>query len=130
MNQEPANRFGWTNGTVESSVEGHIHAPYDTPEMNYEDWLRGEVIQTFRAENPISADRFPDPIPTTANSNHVFGYLGFGGLGPCLGTAPMFDGKEPSRSPIQRDRGMGKPSCCMPPALPMSERCSQSVMKC
>lgn len=66
----------------ESSVEGHIHAPYDTPQMNHEDWLRGEVIQNFRAENPISADRFPDPVSASANSNHVFGYLGFGGLGP------------------------------------------------
>jgi len=66
----------------ESSVEGHIHAPYDTPSMQYEDWIRGEVIQSFRAENPISADRFPDPVSSTADSGHLFGYLGFGGWGP------------------------------------------------
>ena len=67
---------------LESSVEGHIHAPYDTPQMQYEEWLRGEVIQNFRADNPISADRFPDPVATTADSGHLFGYLGFGGWGP------------------------------------------------
>ena len=67
---------------IESSVEGNIHAPYDTPGMKYEDWIRGEVIQTFRAENPINADRFPDPVAATADSGHLFGYLGFGGWGP------------------------------------------------
>lgn len=66
----------------ESAVEGHIHAPYDTPDLAYEDWIRGEVIQRFRAEHPINADRFPDPVAATASSGHLFGYLGVGGLGP------------------------------------------------
>jgi hypothetical protein len=66
----------------ESTVEGHIHAPYDTPNMGHEDWIRGEVLQRFRAEHPIHADRFPDPVPAKAQSGHIFGYLGFGALGP------------------------------------------------
>lgn len=66
----------------ESTVEGHIHAPYDTPNMTHEDWVRGEVLQRFRSEHPIHADRFPDPVAAQAESGHLFGYLGFGNLGP------------------------------------------------
>ena len=33
----------------EAGVDGNVHAPYDTPGVNYEDWVRGEVIQSFRA---------------------------------------------------------------------------------
>ena len=67
---------------VEPGVEGNVHAPYDTPNLMYEDWIREEVIQSFRANHPIQADRFPDPSPTAADSGHAFGYLGFGDLGP------------------------------------------------
>ena len=40
---------------------------------------RGEAVQSYRADNPIQADRFPDPERADAQSGHVFGYLGFGG---------------------------------------------------
>ncbi len=63
----------------EASVEGHTGAPYQTPGVRYEDWLRGEVVQSFRADHPIQADRFPDPVRAQAQSGHAFGYLGFGG---------------------------------------------------
>ena len=63
----------------EASVEGHTGAPYQTPGVSYEDWLRGEAVQSYRADNPIQADRFPDPDRVDAQSGHVFGYLGFGG---------------------------------------------------
>lgn len=66
----------------EAVVEGHIYAPYDTPGVDYEDWIRGEVIQSYRADNPIMADRFPDPELSNASSGHMFGYFGFGQLGP------------------------------------------------
>jgi hypothetical protein len=66
----------------EPGVEGNVHAPYDTPGVAYEDWVRGEVIQSFRADHPVYADRFPDPAPASAESGHAFLYLGFGGLGP------------------------------------------------
>jgi len=68
--------------STEAVVQGHIYAPYNTPNVNYEDWLRGEVIQSYRADNPIMADRFPDPELGKASSGHLFGYLGFGKLGP------------------------------------------------
>jgi hypothetical protein len=68
--------------SIESAVSGHTKAPYDTPDMRYEDWIRGEVIQTYRADHPISADLFPNPTAASASSGHIFGYMGFGGLGP------------------------------------------------
>lgn len=68
--------------SVEEGTQGHRYAAYDTPGVDYEDWIRGEVIQQFRAENPIDADRFPDPQAADAQSGHAFAYLGFGGFGP------------------------------------------------
>jgi len=68
--------------STEAVVDGHIYGPYTTPEATYEDWVRGEVIQSYRADHPIKADRFPNPKLDKANSGHAFGYIGFGGLGP------------------------------------------------
>ncbi len=68
--------------SIEPGTVGHIHAPYDTPGLDYEDWIRGETIQQYRAEHPIEADRFPDPVAASAQSGHAFAYLGFGGFGP------------------------------------------------
>ena len=67
--------------SIETAVPGHTAAAYDTPGMNYEDWVRGEVIETFRATHPISADRTPRPVAAAARSGHLFGYIGFGKMG-------------------------------------------------
>jgi len=64
---------------VEPGVKGNTHAPYNTPGIDYEDWVRGEVVQSFRAEHPIAADRFPDPVLTQADAHSAFFYLGAGG---------------------------------------------------
>jgi len=63
---------------IEPGVQGHTHAPYHTPRVQYEDWVRGEVVQSYRAEHPIQADRFPGPQPTQADAHSAFFYLGSG----------------------------------------------------
>ena len=68
--------------SMEFGTPGHRYAAYDTPNVDYEDWIRGEVIEQFRSDRPIEADQFPDPIAGDAQSGHAFAYLGFGGLGP------------------------------------------------
>ncbi len=66
----------------EPGVEGNTAAPYQTPEMDYEDWVRGEVVQTWLEEHPGLEDWFPEPEARDAMSGAAIGYLGFGGLGP------------------------------------------------
>ena len=66
----------------EPAVEGNTNAPYTTPGLDYEDWIRGEVLQSFFADHPGQILEFPDPEPTTNTSYKAIGYLGFGGLGP------------------------------------------------
>jgi hypothetical protein len=63
---------------TEPGVQGNTHAPYATPGLDYEDWVRGEVVQSFRAEHPIAADRFPDPVLQQASAHSAFLYLGMG----------------------------------------------------
>lgn len=67
---------------VEPEIRGNRFAPYTTPDMAYEDWLRGEVVQRYLMEHPDREVEFPDPTPTSAESYKVIGYLGFGGFGP------------------------------------------------
>jgi len=71
---------------AEPSAEGNRNAPYATPGLDYEDWLRGEVIESFLAENPNQQVEinFPDPAASDAESWKAIGYLGFGGFGPVL----------------------------------------------
>jgi hypothetical protein len=64
---------------TQPGVKGNTHSPYDTPGLDYEEWVRGEVIESFRAEHPIKADRFPDPTLTQARAHSAFVYLGTGG---------------------------------------------------
>jgi len=66
----------------EPKVEGNRFAPHFTPGMGYEDWIRGEVVETFLDDNPGQADFFPRPEPTHSVSGKAVGYLGFGNLGP------------------------------------------------
>lgn len=65
----------------EPKVEGNRFAPHDTPDMAYEDWLRGEVVERYLTDNPNRELAFPDPVPTSASSGRLIGYLGFGNLG-------------------------------------------------
>lgn len=66
----------------EPAVKGNQNAPYITPGMDYEDWVRGEVVQNWLAEHPGQEIDFPKPVSTSALSWKIVGYLGFGGLGP------------------------------------------------
>ncbi len=66
----------------EPYVVGNTHAAYQTPGILYEDWIRGEVVESFINENPDLIDYFPDPEGRDAHSYKAIGYLGFGGFGP------------------------------------------------
>lgn len=63
-------------------TEGHRFAPHNTPGVAYEDYLRQEVTERWFEENPNELRDFPNPVPTSAQSGQLIGYLGFGGLGP------------------------------------------------
>lgn len=66
----------------EPKVEGNRNAPYDTPGVGYEDWVRGEIVENYLDANPGQEDFFPKPEPTHSLSWKAVGYLGFGDLGP------------------------------------------------
>lgn len=68
----------------EPSVTGNRNAPHQTPDVSYEDWLRGEVVLRYANQNPTWLLDFPDPVPTDAMSWKGIGYLGFGGFGPVV----------------------------------------------
>jgi hypothetical protein len=65
----------------EPSVQGNRTAPYYTEGVEYEDFVRAEVVQSFLEDNPFQEVEFPDPKPTNASSAKAVGYLGFGGFG-------------------------------------------------
>ncbi len=71
-------------GMLEPAVPGSRNAPYITPELDYEDWIRGEVVESFLLDNPGRQIELPDPVPTDARSWKAIGYLGFGDIGPLL----------------------------------------------
>ncbi len=73
---------GGFQGYMEPKVEGNRFAPHDTPDVDYEDFIRGEVVERFLEDNPGMEQFFPDPVATGATSFKVVGYLGFGDLGP------------------------------------------------
>lgn len=66
----------------EPKAEGNRNAPHVTPGIDYEQWVRGEVVQQFLAENPNRPQNFPRPQAVDARSWKGIGYLGFGGFGP------------------------------------------------
>ncbi|MBX2801225.1 MAG: hypothetical protein KTR31_26345 [Myxococcales bacterium] len=69
---------------LEPGVLGNRNAPYQTPDIGYEDWIREEVAQSYLEEfGEELAGFFPDPEPRRASSGKVVGYLGFGG-GPLV----------------------------------------------
>jgi len=66
----------------EPGVAGSVNAPYQTPNIEYEDWVRGEVAERYIEDFPGLEDFFPDPEPRSALSWTAVGHLGFGGFGP------------------------------------------------
>jgi hypothetical protein len=68
----------------EPQVQGNRFAPYTTPGIDYEDFVRGEVVERYLEENPGQQDLFPDPEPTASTSFKAVGYVGFGNLGPLV----------------------------------------------
>jgi hypothetical protein len=67
----------------EPRVRGNRFAPHVTPiDVDYEDFLRGEIVENWLLENPGQEQFFPRPVPTSAQSFKLVGYLGFGGIGP------------------------------------------------
>jgi hypothetical protein len=72
-------------GRAEPGVPGNVNAPYQTPDMSYEDWVRGEVVQSYVQEfGEDLLDYFPAPQPRTASSYALVGHLGFGNFGPLV----------------------------------------------
>lgn len=68
----------------EPEVPGNVYAPYDTPDVSYEDWLRGEVVLHYDQTHPTQLLDFPGPVPTHAASGKAVAYLGLGGFGPVV----------------------------------------------
>jgi hypothetical protein len=63
----------------EPKVPGNRFAPHTTPDLDYEDWLRGEVMTRYDAANPNRLDDFPAPEARDATAWLGFAYVGFGG---------------------------------------------------
>jgi hypothetical protein len=93
---------------VEPGTPGNVHSPYQTPGMDYEDWVRGEVVTSYLAENPGLEDFFPDPQRRSAASGAAVAYLGFGDLGPLRWSAAYgrIERRHPS-APTQEVLGDG-----------------------
>ncbi len=66
----------------EPAVPGNRNAPYQTPGIGYEDYLRHEVVKSWLQNHPGQEDLFPNPVATSNASFKAVGYLGFGGVGP------------------------------------------------
>lgn len=69
-------------GYLEPMVLGNKNAPHITPGLDYESWVRGEVLEEWERENPGQLAEFPNPEPTGAQSGKAVAYLGGGGFGP------------------------------------------------
>ncbi len=74
-------------GYYEPKVAGNRFAPHDTPDLDYEDFLRGEVVQHYLDNHPGQAELFgrddaTRPVARASTSFKAVAYLGFGQLGP------------------------------------------------
>jgi hypothetical protein len=65
----------------EPMVLGNRNAPHVTPGLDYEDWVRGEVLEAWEQAHPGQLSEFPNPEPTDASSWKAVGYVGGGGFG-------------------------------------------------
>ncbi len=68
-------------GYLEPMVLGNRNAPHVTPGIDYEAWVRGEVLSEWVQAHPGQLSEFPNPEPTHANSWKGVGYVGGGGFG-------------------------------------------------
>ena len=69
---------------VEPFIAGNRNSSYVTPDVNYEDFARKEVLRRFVERTQLGVEQFPRPVPSaqTNVSWRAVGYLGFGKLGP------------------------------------------------
>jgi hypothetical protein len=77
-------------GFFEPGVRGNRFAPHQTPGVEYEDFVRREVVAEFDMANPMRLDEFPRPDSTSASSFKAFSYIGFGDVGPLKWTSLFF----------------------------------------
>ncbi len=68
----------------EPRVDGNPNAPHTTPGIDYEEFLRGEIVENFLENNPGRIQDFPNPQAQALFSGKAIGYIGFGNLGPLL----------------------------------------------
>jgi len=66
----------------EPEVKGNKNAPYATPGLTYEDYVRKEVVKNWLEEHPGQDLLFPNPESRSSSSYKGVAYLGFGGFGP------------------------------------------------
>lgn len=66
----------------EPEVKGNRYAPYYTPGIDYDDFVRERIAEDFLTENPGRENFFTRPEATDNLSWKAVGYLGFGGFGP------------------------------------------------
>ena len=104
----------------EAVVEGHIYAPYDTPGVDYEDWIRGEVVR-LPGGQPHHGRPLPDPEPATPALATRLATLALVNWAPFNGTAPMSDGKTISLTTGEQT-GLEKLTISMPRRSPMNVR--------
>ncbi len=67
---------------LEPEVVGNRNAPYTTPGLSYDDYVRRDFVADYAEENPGESTVVPRPGPTSASSYKGVFYLGFGSLGP------------------------------------------------
>ena len=83
-------------------------SPYASPNVKYEDYLRGEVVQRFMLANPLNVNQqFPIPELRDATSYKGIAYLGFGGFGPVIWNNfyASFEKAHPSGSTTENYQG-------------------------
>ena len=66
----------------EPEVAGSRFAPYATPGLTWERYVRRDFVSQFLLERPGQIVNLPRPEPTASSSYKAVAYLGFGGLGP------------------------------------------------
>lgn len=91
----------------EPSVRGNRNALYASPGINYEDYVRRQVVQRYFENNPGQEDLVPNLKPRSAASFMTAGYLGFGGWGPLVwdNLYVTFERKHPDQSYQENYRG-------------------------
>ncbi|NMO13769.1 hypothetical protein HPC49_05630 [Pyxidicoccus fallax] len=91
----------------EPSVRGNRNALYASPGINYEDYVRREVVRRYFENNPGQEDLVPELNPRSAAYFRTVGYLGFGNVGPLIwdNLYVTFERKHPELSYTENFRG-------------------------